>query len=1330
MVNTMSLSPAATPTAQVLVNNGRNNQTLVALFDSGAQKTFISKEAVESLNLKEVGKVSMAIDGFLSNKKLQTYAVVRPVIRLGRYKCKVTAVVKDDMNTRIVNKGLKETAEFLKQKGVKLAHDIQSDTIGPIQLIIGSDYYGRYLRRLVVKHGIQLITSTGGHLIMGNLPKPTYTHNTNNNVERGSVFMTPAQSLMIARIGAEMVPNQIAEILEEEQEPVHKLWDLDTIGIDASNPIPEDILTQNHFLNTVEYKDGQYWVGLPWKLNCPELPSNYYQARGHLKNLLHKLKQKPGQLAIYNNIIEDQLQKGFIEEVPNPGNTKLGHYLPHMAVAKDSTTTPVRVVFNCSARATKDQASLNDCLYVGPNLTENLGNVLLNFRTQKYGFVADISKAFLRIGLKERDRDFTKFLWPQDPFVSDGPLREYRFKSVLFGSCSSPFLLCSTLKYHFQNSDRPEIGHMFYMDNLQGVIDNEEKLLDIYQFAREECKKANMPLQSWNTNSPQLLQRIRDDYTDYETPTIQNVLGLQWNTNTDSLNLKPVTYQEEPLTKRTLLSQVSMLFDPLGLMSPITIKGRILVQEAWREKLDWDTPLPAKFVEEWGKLKKEYEQASTVQFPRRFDPEDINNIQLHIFCDASSKAFGAVAYLVTDNQVNLIMSKSRVTPLKERTLPQLELTAIELGTRLANYLNSKFSEIQETYIWTDSEICLHWIAKDDSHIAYVKNRVYKIKELQNNYKFNHVQSKDNPADLLSRGVNIKKLVQSTLWFNGPNWLILKDWPEQKNYEGCKEEPKLSAVPVDVQEPNAIDITRFSSLGKLLSISKLVFKFLAKKVKFQEPDALLYWVKQMQQEYYEEELKQLNKPNPKPTKLMKDLGLYLDNGIIRCRGRIGRADLPLITRFPILIHKMSHLAKLLINDAHEQMKHGGVGDTLAHLRNKYWLPQGRQTVKRYLKQCVLCLRYGAQTLKYPGPPVLPADRVARRVPFEVTGVDYTGAITITGDEGPPKKVYVCLFTCTYTRAIHLELAEDMSSETFINIFRRFAARRSCPKCLISDNGSNFVGSAPLLTEIMESPTVQDVLRTRNCVWKFTTPRAPWQNGFTERMIGIVKSCLRKVLHKRKVSLDELRTIIVEVETRVNNRPLTYLDDSTVNIEALTPSHLIHGRRINPMPNLDMEEEVQDPDLEDLTLELRRKYQFLNKILNEWDKQWSVNYLLSLRENYYGARPASRDSNPKVGEVYILKTEQPKSQWPLAKVVEVMPDREGVIRAVKVLARGQETLRTLDRLIPLELSIEERREVPQAIPPSSNESNNEGRPTRATAIQSRDRWRDLISAGHIT
>ena len=555
---------------------------------------------------------------------------------------------------------------------------------------------------------------------------------------------------------------------------------------------------------------------------------------------------------------------------------------------------------------------------------------------------------------------------------------------------------------------------------------------------------------------------------------------------------------------------------------------------------------------------------------------------------------------------------------------------------------------------------------------------------------------------------------------------------------------------------AIDITKYSSFKKLINVTKYVFQFIAKQTGRIKLDPLTYWIKQQQAECYPEVYESLKQGSNRKNKLIKNLGLYMDDTrIIRCRGRLKNAQLPHESKHPVLLPKASHLTNLIIKEAHQVTLHGGLGDTLAHIRKNYWIPQGRQAIKPSLRECKICRRYEARPISYPGPPHLPQERVTLTRPFEVTGVDYTGAITITGETDVPKKVYICLFTCASTRAVHLEVAEDLSSETFLQLFRTFAARRSCPRIIISDNATNFVGAAPFITDIINDPKVKQALASRQCQWKFVTPRAPWQNGFTERMIGIVKNCLRKTLHRAKVNLKELRTVITEIETRVNNRPLTYLDDSSIHVEAITPSHLLHGRRLEPFPSINVEEYCTDPTIDDRAQYLRDSYHHRNKLLQRWERHWAEDYLVSLREKFYGAQEPEKANSLQENDVVLLKTDQNRADLPLARVLKLYPDKNGVNRTAEILVKGQRTLRTINNLIPLECSREPHSKPDLGLPPRSNKSplgnspvagltpgglpTSAGasaaapgppKPQRLAAQRSRDHWLDLISGGHVT
>ena len=279
----------------------------------------------------------------------------------------------------------------------------------------------------------------------------------------------------------------------------------------------------------------------------------------------------------------DHLENDFIEEVMNPQIR--GYYMPHHAVTKDSVTTPVRVVFNASAKLKTRDLSLNDILETGPSLTEKLIDSLLNFRVGKYALIADISKAFLRVGLQEIDRDYVRFLWSDD---LDTPPKTFRFKSVPFGSTSSPFLLQATLLKHFEGCEPPLrtiLDSSFYVDNFQYTTDDENELYELQCKTTGCLAEANFPLQEWNSNCDEFKLYLKDDARK-ECPT---VLGVQWDTTVDVLQIKSVIVPScSSLTKRKALSLSSKVYDPLGLLSPIPIKAKLFLQDLWKAKISWD----------------------------------------------------------------------------------------------------------------------------------------------------------------------------------------------------------------------------------------------------------------------------------------------------------------------------------------------------------------------------------------------------------------------------------------------------------------------------------------------------------------------------------------------------------------------------------------------------------------------------------------------------------------------------------------------------------------------------------------------------------------------
>ena len=292
-------------------------------------------------------------------------------------------------------------------------------------------------------------------------------------------------------------------------------------------------------------------------------------------------------------------------------------------------------------------------------------------------------------------------------------------------------------------------------------------------------------------------------------------------------------------------------------------------------------------------------------------------------------------------------------------------------------------------------------------------------------------------------------------------------------------------------------------------------------------------------------------------LVRQLRLFLDkNGAIRCGGRIHNAPTTELAKFPYLLPAKHPFTTLVVYAIHGMQLHAGVNATLTAIRQEYWIPSARRIVKTLLRKCVICQKVVGRPYQAPDPPPLIKARLQEILPFEVTGVDFTGALYVR-DSGIEVKVYVYLFTCAVMRAVHLETVTDLSTETFLQAFRRFSSRKSLPRTIISDNTSTYLTVADELKELFTSPLLSNALSRKGVQWQFIPKRAPWYGGFWGRLIGLTKVSLKKILGRTFTNLPNLQTLIVEVEAILNDRPLTHLSSDVTDPEPLTPSHLIYG-----------------------------------------------------------------------------------------------------------------------------------------------------------------------------
>ena len=475
---------------------------------------------------------------------------------------------------------------------------------------------------------------------------------------------------------------------------------------------------------------------------------------------------------------------GHLEEIPADEVDKPScetYYLPHHWVFKeDSTTTKLRVLFDGSAKTSNGQ-SLNETLMVGAKLQPYLYSTLLRFRFHKIALSGDIAKMYRQIASDKDDKDFHRILWRDNP---QEPIKHLRMTRVTYGIASSSFHSIRSLQETANRlSDdllKRAILHDFYVDDYRGGAADNDSARELVFTLIQELKRFGFELRKWTSSDsaitlslPDNLRETAESFKILDKEYHIKTLGVRWNPNPDTFTFKVNLDDIRTHTKRALLSDISKLFDPNGWLGPIIIKYKCLLQKIWQLGLEWDTLLPNEITEEWLSSRDSLKQLENLQIPRCVLPDKkFENFQLHLFTDASEKAYAATVFSRFQSSdesisVQLLVAKTRVAPVKVVNLPRLELCGAQLGTRLIKTviesLQSLTITIDSVHAWTDSTIVLQWLNQlPRTWATFVANRVSEIQDFLPRNKWNHVPSQNNPADLSSRGADVRDLLQSKL----------------------------------------------------------------------------------------------------------------------------------------------------------------------------------------------------------------------------------------------------------------------------------------------------------------------------------------------------------------------------------------------------------------------------------------------------------------------------------------------------------------------------------------------------------------------------------------
>ncbi|XP_063529593.1 uncharacterized protein LOC134740867 [Cydia strobilella] len=647
------------------------------------------------------------------------------------------------------------------------------------------------------------------------------------------------------------------------------------------------------------------------------------------------------------------------------------------------------------------------------------------------------------------------------------------------------------------------------------------------------------------------------------------------------------------------------------------------------------------------------------------------NYQLHCFTDASLQAYAASVFLVCGSKRSFIMGKSRLIPVKDQEslkIPRLELLGVLIGSRLIKFV-LKFlqQKIVRQVLWTDSQIVVEWCKSDKLLPPFVARRVEEIRK-NKDLEIRYLSTDLNPADVGTRPTCSRE--DREKWLTGPQFIVEdpKTWPTTTSSGptsslligeglGIQEEEPMETVDPDIPDVSLME-TRHSATAKEVTAQE----------NDQTSDDKFLRLKEIQAEYFPLEVE------GKVTSLSLNLGVFKDiDDLLRCKGRMKHADWSFDKRYPILIPKNSDFTNETIMKIHRENMHVGVSHTLSKIRETYWIPQGRSKVQNILRKCPECKKHDGGPYKLPETPALPKERVNYSSPFTYVGTDYLGPLLVNNGNGSCKR-WISLYTCLAVRAIHLEVVKDLTAEEGLMALRRMISTRGVPSLITSDNAAHY----KLLSEILQIPYCLD----KEIRWKFIPQLAPWHGGFYERLVGLVKNCMKKTLQKHLLNDSQLVTAVKEIEAVLNTRPLTYVDSEPDHV--LKPSDFLTMGKCITMETSNKDPTSQGTVTKDNLIKGWKKAQI---ILREFKEMFENRYLLNLRERYSHHPKEPRVTSklePKIGQIVQIKGDtRNRINWKVGKIVSLRESADGLCRVATVRVGDTEYTRSITHLYPLEI-----------------------------------------------
>lgn len=600
------------------------------------------------------------------------------------------------------------------------------------------------------------------------------------------------------------------EIRDKElRQQLERLWKTDFENMEVETKVcasVEDQRALEIMEGSLQEVNGHFQVALPWRHDPPYLPNNKVMAERRALLLKRRLMKDEDLLEKYRTTMNDYIEKGHAEMVPeeelNLRNRPVW-FLPHHPVTHPLKPDKVRVVYDCVAKF--GHTSLNQQLLQGPDQTNQLVGVLSRFRQNSVGMVANIEAMFHQVLVDPKDCDSLRFLWwPNGDLTKE--MREYRMVKHLFGATSSPsvanFCLRKTAQLHQEEFDKEVIETVnrdMYVDDMMKSTSTTEKAISLASQLRTLLKKGGFRLTKWYSNDREVMATIPESERaksvvnlELEQLPTESALGLKWNIEEDKFVWEVMEkmlqrVSQKPVTRRGIVSAVYSLFDPLGFIAPYAMKAKLLLQTLSRKRLGWDDTLEETDKEQWKRWLDDLPKLHQIQVDRCFKPKgfgEVKEVQLHLFSDASRQGYAAVAYprlKDVTNQVHcaFVMGKARYAPIREISIPRLELTAAVISVRLSKIIQEELDmTIDRVCYWSDSTSVLKCINNESKRFhTFESNRLTVIRNGSKPSEWRYVNRDDNPADDGSKGLKIDTMLKDDRWLKGPKFL----WEDESHW---------------------------------------------------------------------------------------------------------------------------------------------------------------------------------------------------------------------------------------------------------------------------------------------------------------------------------------------------------------------------------------------------------------------------------------------------------------------------------------------------------------------------------------------------------------------